>query len=355
MSAGAFAGAQAVCFCVLVVVTASLYFADGRRGTTDLLLLSASALLLAASALTISSQAYAWGGDDLHSRVSGAVAAALSAGAMVSMVVSVWRWDPPKGCGSHRAFLAAALIPAGLAVPVWIYTGEPSLFIVAEMLSLLILVSFYRTHTEADLKRRAEEIESRQAAIFQWQMRPHFLFNTLSTIRELMDRSPGLASAGLDDLAGYLRKNLDALTMDHMIPFTRELEHIEQYVSLEKLDPASRFEVVYDLQVIDFYLPALSVQPLVENAIRHGVRGMDDGGMVFVVTEQHGDMIRIIVEDNGPGFADGMTEQQKGHASRGLENVRRRLETQCGGSLHIHSREGRTRMIVLIPKRGLGT
>ena len=121
-------------------------------------------------------------------------------------------------------------------------------------------------------------------------------------------------------------------------------------MALEKMNPANCFEVAYDLQIIDFTLPALSVQPLVENAIRHGVRDLGEDGVVFIITERRGDMIRIVVEDNGPGFPAGATEQQKAHISHGLENVRMRLETQCGGSLHIHSDGNGTRLIVLIPK-----
>ena len=250
--------------------------------------------------------------------------------------------------------LAVALTPVWLAGVEWIFTRDAALFPVAETLSLLIVFVFYQGNAEAVLKKRAEEIENHQAMLFQWQMHPHFLFNTLGTIRELLDSNPALAASGLDNLAGYLRKNLDALALNRMIPFTQELEHIEQYVALEKMNPANRFEVVYDLQIIDFTLPALSVQPLVENAIRHGVRDLGEEGAVFVVTERHGDMIRIIVEDNGPGFPEGATGQQKAHISHGLENVRRRLETQCGGSLHIHSEENATRLIVLIPKNVCG-
>ena len=246
--------------------------------------------------------------------------------------------------------LLSAAIPVWLAGLYLVITRDSSMFYSAMTLSLLIVLLFYQRELEETLKKRAEEIERHQAAVFQWQMQPHFIFNSLSAIRTLIETEPELASFGLENLAGYLRKNIDALTMETLIPFERELEHIEQYVALEKMNPSNRFDVIYDLRIIDFSLPALTVQPLVENAIRHGVRSLGQDGMVFVTTERHGKMIRVIVEDNGPGFPKNITEQQKQRVSHGLESVRMRLKSQCGGSLHIRRDENGTRLIVLIPK-----
>ena len=116
------------------------------------------------------------------------------------------------------------------------------------------------------------EVDDRNATLLNEQMRPHFLFNSIAAIRSLCETDAALATSGLNDLAGYLRGNIDALGSARIVPFERELAHVERYVALEQLNPSSSFEVVYDLQVIDFMLPVLSVEPLVENAIAHGVR-----------------------------------------------------------------------------------
>lgn len=349
MNADWIAGQQFACFCVLAILIVS-FFAERQRGQFNAMMLCASVLNLSAIVVSFANRAYAYSGAERLFRVSGGVSLALTGAAGAVTAGSLLYWKPSRQTVSRWLTLAVALIPVWLAGLGWIFTRETALFPAAETLSLLTVFVFYRGNEEAVLKERAEEIENHQAMLFQWQMHPHFLFNTLGTIRELLDSNPSLAASGLDNLAGYLRKNLDALALNRMIPFTQELEHIEQYVALEKMNPANRFEVVYDLQIIDFALPALSVQPLVENAIRHGVRDLGEEGAVFVVTERHGDMIRIIVEDNGPGFPEAATQQQKEHISHGLENVRRRLQTQCGGSLHIHSGGDGTRLIVLIPK-----
>ncbi len=348
MSEGMTAGLQTACFGILVIIAVYLSFNRRQESSLDLLL-SAAAVLAVAHGFHFFNMVSRPGVSDLTARVSGGLAAALDLFSAAAMGGFFWLWKPGKENGSRRAAMQIALIPIWLAGLVWIFTRRAALFPIAETFSLLILVMFYQRGVEMDLKRRAEEIENHQAMVFQWQMRPHFLFNTLHTIRELMDSDPALAGEGIDNLAGYLRKNLDALTSDQMIPFSQELSHIRQYVMLEKMNPANQFEVVYDLQILDFSLPALSVQPLVENAIRHGVRSLGSEGIVFLTTERHGEMIRIVVEDNGPGIPEGATCQQKDHASQGLANVRKRLETQCGGSLHIKSDPEGTRLIVLIP------
>ncbi|MBQ6207579.1 MAG: histidine kinase [Oscillospiraceae bacterium] len=348
MSAAFVTGQQSVCFFALIVLIVSLFTNKSRKRSIEMTL-CAAILILVAITLDLVNRSERDGAALFYMRQG--VSAAMSVTAGAALAFSFCFWKPSKRPGTRWTALATALLPVWLAGLGWIFTREAALFPVAETLSLLIALSFYQRDEETLLKQRAEEIENRQAMLFQWQMRPHFLFNAMSAIRELLDSNPALASAGLDNLAGYLRKNLDALTLDHMIPFAQELEHIEQYVMLEKMNPANLFDVVYDLQIIDFQVPALSVQPLVENAIRHGVRALGDEGMVFVVTERHGDMIRIIVEDNGPGFSGNVTEQQKQRISHGLENVRKRLETQCGGSLHIRSGENGTRLIVLLPKK----
>ena len=355
MSTAAFiTGQQSVCFCVLTTLIVSFFIMDRRYKEFSSVILCAAVLTLGAVTLSFVSRGFRHSGMEALFRITRGVSAALTLAAGAATALSFLYWKPSKRTVSRWLALAVALTPVWLAGLEWILTRDAALFPVAETLSLLIVFVFYQGNAEAVLKERAEEIENHQAMLFQWQMHPHFLFNTLGTIRELLESNPALAASGLDNLAGYLRKNLDALALNRMIPFAQELEHIEQYVALEKMNPANRFEVVYDLQIIDFTLPALSVQPLVENAIRHGVRDLGEEGAVFVVTERHGEMIRIIVEDNGPGFPEAATEQQKEHISHGLENVRRRLETQCGGSLHIHSEGNATRLIVLIPKNAGG-
>lgn len=130
-------------------------------------------------------------------------------------------------------------------------------------------LQFVREHEDG---LRAEQ----RIRIMKTQIQPHFLFNTLNTIRAVYTKDPPLADRTLEKFSKYLRQNLDAMEQPDLIPFSREMEHTRLYADIEMLRfPHIRME--YQIEDEDFVLPALSVQPLVENAIRHGVRGREEG------------------------------------------------------------------------------
>ena len=155
-------------------------------------------------------------------------------------------------------------------------------------------------HTQsAYAHEQALEAEQR-IQIMMTQIQPHFLFNTLSTIQALCRIDPEKASETTEKFGTYLRMNIDSLSQASLIPFQKELEHTKIYADIEMI----RFPYIhisYDIQEDDFELPALSIQPIVENAIRHGVRGRYNG-TVKVVTRADENEIIIAVTDNGKGF-----------------------------------------------------
>ena len=158
----------------------------------------------------------------------------------------------------------------------------------------------------------------------------------------------------------YLRGNIDGLTSEALIPFDTELRHIRQFVALELADPSRQFAFDYELDVRDFSLPALTVQPIVENAVKHGALTRRDGkGRVLLSTEALGDYIRITVSDNGldnSGLTDAQRESRGGSAPGGIgiESTRKRLEAMCGGDLQISSDATGTRAVILIPVKNRG-
>ena len=351
MSEFFFLGQNTICFFFLTVMVVSVVLSRRRNASLNVLV-SGEVLLLAALSLRFISWGYNYSTDRGQVPVIQTVSGALTAAALLLVAVFFFLRRPREHFGGYLGALAAALVFVWLGGLFWVMARDPSAFSGAVTLAFLAARSYDHLSTETELKQNAREIEQRQALLLQEQIRPHFTFNSLTSIRELCETDPALAGVALDNLSGFLRKNMDALTARQLIPFERELEHIEQYVALEKLNPSCGFEVVFDLQVMDFLLPALSIQPLVENAIHHGVRDLGCDGLIVVSTEQRGEFIRIIVEDNGRGFPKGMSDTQRQRISHGLENVRQRLETQCGGSLHMRSPEGSgARAVVLIPKR----
>ena len=173
--------------------------------------------------------------------------------------------------------------------------------------------------------------------IMMTQIQPHFLFNTLSTIQALCRIDPEKAFETTEKFGTYLRMNIDSLSQASLIPFQKELEHTKIYADIEMI----RFPYIhisYDIQEDDFELPALSVQPIVENAIRHGVRGRYNGS-VKIVTRSEENEIVIAVTDNGKGFDPDEAETAEG-THIGLRNVRERIGMLCGGTLSIESSEG---------------
>ena len=204
---------------------------------------------------------------------------------------------------------------------------------------------FVREH-ENDLKAQ------QRIQIMMTQIQPHFLYNTLSTIQALCDEDSKKAAKITGRFAKYLRQNLDFLNQPVQIDFDRELEHTLIYAEIEMVRfPNIRLET--DILDKDYTLPALTVQPMVENAIRHGVR-ICEQGVVRVSTRRLPDCHEIVIEDNGRGFdVKKLKEADETHI--GIRNVRERIEQICGGTLEITSRQGEgTTVTIRIPVGGGG-
>jgi LytS/YehU family sensor histidine kinase len=174
------------------------------------------------------------------------------------------------------------------------------------------------------------------------------VFNSLTSISSLCYTDPDAAAQAVADLSGYLRGNINALSSDEPIPFDTELSHIRQYVSLEQADPARAFSMEYDLVAEAFLIPPLTVQPLVENAVKHGALTHRDGsGKVRLSTEDRGQFVRVVVEDNGVRQTN---EKASAHEGVGLSSVQKRLEG-FGGSMQVDIGDGGSRACVLIPRK----
>ena len=128
-------------------------------------------------------------------------------------------------------------------------------------------------------KQMERELEESRIAITLSQLQPHFIYNVLNSIYHLCDRDPKLAQEAVDKFSDYLRNNMKSIEQKEPIPFEEEYQHIQTYLSLEKI----RFrtlEIIYDIDIVNFMLPPLTVQPLVENAVKHGVTKKRGGGSV---------------------------------------------------------------------------
>ena len=232
-----------------------------------------------------------------------------------------------------------------LMVDIW----YPTPFYLASTLALIVLCNFlYEAIEEEYLQKEKELLESRITLMIS-QIQPHFLYNSLNSIYHLCDMDAKLAQQAIGDFSEYLHHVLSSLKRTTPVLFEQELQNVETYLELEKL----RFEdlnIVYKIEASNFLLPALSVQPLVENAVKHGICGKEDGGTLVLTTKENEDCFEIIVEDDGVGF-DVSSLPDDGEIHLGVQNVRQRLAAMVGGSLSIISTPGvGTTAIIRVPK-----
>ena len=184
------------------------------------------------------------------------------------------------------------------------------------------------------------------------QIKPHFLHNALTLIIDVCDTAPQKAKAATVEFSRYLRGNMESIDRAGPIPFVKELEHTKLYLNIEQMRFAGDLQVRYDIACTGFSLPALTVEPLAENAVRHGVREKPDGrGTVVIATRETPDGYEITVTDDGPGFdPDRLPEDGQMHV--GIANVRERLRQIVDGSLEYRSAPGEgTAAIIRIPKQ----
>lgn len=192
-----------------------------------------------------------------------------------------------------------------------------------------------------------EENLRQQTSILVLQMRPRFIYNTMTSIYYLCGQDAKKAQSVILDFTSYLRQNFTAITREECIPFSEELEHARAYLAVAKARYEDQLYVEFDTPVTAFRIPPLTLQPLVENAVKHGISPDLDPLYLSVKTCEAGDWVEVIVEDTGPGFRP--TEDEKPHIA--LASTRERLRVMCGGKLTIGSRkEGGTVAKLILPK-----
>ena len=213
---------------------------------------------------------------------------------------------------------------------------------------LLLFMILYR-YQELKIKESDIKLSEYNAKLILTQVQPHFTLNALSSIQYLCKHDSEAAFEAISDFSIYLRNNMEFATITEMIPFEKELAHIEKYVSIERRRFGDRINVVYDIKEHDFGIPPLSVQPLVENAIKHGISKKRGGGTVELSAWRGANNIHIVVRDDGVGFdMDKPFSDDRVHL--GLEIVRNRLKQKCDGELVITSEENKgTICEILIP------
>ena len=262
---------------------------------------------------------------------------ALAIPPLVLMVINLIGFVGMRNALSPRRQIAYAICTIVPLIGVFVqaaYFGLSVLVLGTSISAFALLELSLADQTDAHI-RRLEQDALRNAQIRALQMRPHFIYNIMTSIYYLCEHDPARAQQVTLDFTNYLRANFDAVAQEGLVPFSKELEHTRAYLEVERARLEDDLTVDIDCPYTAFRLPPLTLQPLVENAVKHGADPELDPLHVRITTREEGVFWVISVEDTGPGF-DAPPVAGSAHA---LDNIRKRLAA-CGSSLHIAPHPG---------------
>lgn len=240
-------------------------------------------------------------------------------------------------CGLHLG----AILLEDIWYPVPLY--------LASTLALMVMFNFFHEALAEEYLEKEKELMESRITLMISQIQPHFLYNSLNSIYHLCDMDAKLAQQAIGNFSESLHHVLGSLKRTSPVLFDQELQNVKAYLELEQL----RFDdlrIVYQIEASNFFVPALSVQPLVENAVKHGICSKEEGGTLVLTTREQAGFFEIIVEDDGVGF-DITKLKDDGEIHLGVQNVKQRVEAMVGGSLEIMSTPGvGTTAIIRLPK-----
>ena len=219
-------------------------------------------------------------------------------------VVSEHDWLTPI---ERVAFALYIIVPIVItATELYVYGYSP-VNIGATTAIVLLFVSRAKINTEILINQQKIMTEQRLLEV-EKQVRPHFIFNVLNIIYYLCASDAKKAQSAIETFSDYLRDNLKAMNAESLVPVSQELDYVKHYLSLEKLRYEDELTICYDIRCTNFELPGLTVQPLAENAVKHGIRYKPSGGTVRISSWENDDAYMIRVADDGVGFDPATVE-----------------------------------------------
>ncbi len=267
---------------------------------------------------------------------------------LVLALFQLWRYRTQLERWESFSFLLFIFMPAVTWLVTLFHYGIAFGYM-GNSMSLVIMYVYLQAEYGRRAAERENELTQMKVAVMMSQIRPHFLFNALNSIEYLCNIGSEEAGKALNHFAVYLRRNMDSIAQQTPTTFEEELNHLENYLYIERIR-FPQIRVYYELQTRNFQLPALTLQPLVENAIKHGLAGRLEDGWVRIETSEDERAYYLKVTDNGCGFKPG--EQRKdGRSHVGLENTKTRLQMMCKGDMIVQSEPGKgTCVQVILPK-----
>ena len=214
--------------------------------------------------------------------------------------------------------------------------------------SLMLFISFVVNHTQYYAEKERKLAEER-IRLFNRQIQPHFIFNSLSVIKHLCRKSPEEAANTIDEFAGYLRSSTDLMNADDCVPIERELDLVKHYTYMQQKRFGDSIKYEFNIEDTQFKIPPFSVQTMVENAIEHGLRKSGAAnGIITVTTYQKSNAHYVEISDNGSGFDTHILDDETQTEHIGIKNTKARLRLMCRGALSINSNADGTTVTIRI-------
>ena len=245
----------------------------------------------------------------------------------------------------HFTALLIYLFPMTSAIIIHMFISVELFVVFGMALFAMIMFGLIILDNVEQYTRQQQEIANQKTSIMVLQMRPHFIYNTMTTIYYLCKQDADKAQQVTMDFTNYLRQNFNAIASEDAVPFADELKHTQSYLAVEKAQHENSLFVEYDTPFTHFRLPPLTLQPIVENAVKHAMDPNAGPLIISIRTRQTDAGVFITVEDNGKGFDPG----DKSIPHPALDNIESRLKQQCGGTLKIDSTPGKTTVTIFIP------
>ncbi len=251
------------------------------------------------------------------------------------------------------AFIAGPLIGSLLKG----YLKYVTLMPLMVALSLVIIQVFVQGARESYYRQQMIEMSKMRTDLLMSRMKPHFIYNVLNTIYALCDSSVDEAKRAISLFANYLRTSLVDLDSHKLISFEEELSHVENYLEIEKIRFGDKLIIKTDIKTTDFQVPPLSIQAIVETAVRHGIEKKVEGGTLTISSDEDAENITVTIADTGAGFEDieKLQNEKKGAKRKhiGMYSSSYRIEKLCGGTVsYVSKKDEGTTATIIIPRKG---
>lgn len=265
------------------------------------------------------------------------------------VIILILRESRSLGRKNADQLISYGIIPAVsvLIIP----TPEFDSLCLAITLAILLLYVTVYANRSCMLAEKEQEMSELNVSVMLSQIQPHFLYNALGVIQDLCHDKALDAEEATVQFSEFLRGNVDSLKIRDPISFNRELDYTRNYIAIEKKRFGERLDVKYDINADDFRLPALTLQPVVENAVRNGIMRRETKTTVLITTRETDRqyIISVLNDSGGPDFTDSGARDD----DTWIDSIRIRLRIMCGGDIKVRGQQGEGMVAaeITIPKR----